>query len=146
MVTEPRLLVPESSGLNGGDDQMTAMRFGPAAVSMRGTCNDTSFRKPSVPVSAGAGLLAIISTPNCSVPILTPAFRLKITGMLTLVPGAPDTPVADTVPWPCATREAGEINRTKRTALNMDKALPSLREVGGLQGRGWRASESKPTA
>ena len=99
MVMIPKGLVPESSGLKGGDSQATEMRFGPALASMRfGAGKDASCVKLSVPANAGAGLLAMISTPKDSVPIVTPAFRVNVTGIWKAVPGAPDPPVVDTVP------------------------------------------------
>jgi len=99
MVMNPRSLVPDRSGLNAGDNQAIAMRFGPAPVSLRfGSCKDAAVVKLSVPVNAGAGLLAMISTPKASVPILTPSFRVNVTGIWKAVPGDPVPPVGDTVP------------------------------------------------
>ena len=141
MVMTPRLFIPERGGVNGGDNQATAMRLGPAPVSTRfGAGNDESLVKLNIPVKAGAGPLATISTPKASVSTLLPAFKFNVTGMLTALPGAPDPPPAETVPCPCATKEAGQSNKTRKTTLNLHKAISQTRYFGGLLGRRGRSN------
>ena len=127
MVMKPRILGAVRAGLKAAppvapNNQATAIRLGPAPLSMRGIGRDGSFVKArqlvkvgeTQPVSAGAGLLGVISTPKASAVMFAPVVR--VTGMLTAPPGAPEPPLTETVT--CASNEAGQNNKDSRTILH----------------------------
>ena len=76
-----------------------------------GAGRDGSWVNLRVFVSAGAGEFALTAMPNDRVSTVTLALSAKVTGKLTVVPGAPETLPVDKFPV-CATSDDGPIRAT----------------------------------
>jgi hypothetical protein len=98
IVATPRALVPDNAGLSVCSQEILRP-FDPDAGGNDSDGREASWVNAKEPVNAGAEPLGVIITPKASesilmvVPLAYVALRTRVTGMLTVPPGAPEAPL-----------------------------------------------------